>query len=84
MVPTRMITLSCESTVGWYAINMLDGRVSDMMENGLHTVAIEYAFLLTSNLQNFGFAIAGFFHGWFAETMFFFAVLPGADAAERR
>ena len=73
MVPTRMITLSGQSTVGWYAINMLDGRVSDMMENGLHTAAIEYAFLLTSNLQNFGFAIAGFFHGWFAETMFFLA-----------
>ena len=71
MVPTRMITLTGQSTVGWYALNMLDGRVSDMMENGLHTAAIEYAFLLTSNLQNFGFAIAGFFHGWFAETMFF-------------
>jgi len=71
VVPSRMITVAGTSTVGWYTINMLDGETQDMMEDGLHTAAIEYGFLLKSNLQNFGFAIAGFGHGFFAETMFF-------------
>ena len=71
VVPARMIVIDGEPMIGWYEMDMLSGEVVDVNEDGFHVAAIEYAGILSSNLQAWPFAIIGFFHG-FATTTFLF------------
>ncbi|HEY0739402.1 MAG TPA: FixG Ig-like domain-containing protein, partial [Herpetosiphonaceae bacterium] len=45
IVPQRMITIDGTTTVGWWRIDPETGRMTDVMENGLHVAYIEVAFL---------------------------------------
>ncbi len=45
IVPERMITIGESTTVGWWRIDPETGRMTDMMENGLHQAMVEQSYL---------------------------------------
>ncbi|HNS01571.1 MAG TPA: transglutaminase domain-containing protein [Anaerolineae bacterium] len=79
-VPTENVLLDGEPAIGWLQIDMATGEIIDVQENGQHMVAVEYATLLNSSIQEIGFAMAGFAHGFAAYTFAwlggFFAQVP--------
>jgi uncharacterized membrane protein len=83
VVPTASPLLGGEEAIGWLQLDVGTGEVIDVMENGQHMVAVEYATLLNSTIQEIGFAMAGFAHGYAAYTFAwlggFFGALPLQD-----
>ncbi len=79
-VPTENVLIGGEPAIGWLQIDMATGEIIDVQENGQHMVAVEYATLLNSSIQEIGFAMAGFAHGFAAYTFAwlggFFAQVP--------
>ncbi|MEI2691379.1 MAG: transglutaminase domain-containing protein [Anaerolineae bacterium] len=79
-VPTESVLLGGEPAIGWLQIDIATGEIIDVQENGQHMVAVEYATLLNSSIQEIGFAMAGFAHGFAAYTFAwlggFFAQVP--------
>ncbi|HSN77821.1 MAG TPA: transglutaminase domain-containing protein, partial [Anaerolineae bacterium] len=79
-VPTDSVLIGGEPAIGWLQIDMATGEIIDVQENGQHMVAVEYAGLLNSSIQEIGFAMAGFAHGFAAYTFAwlggFFAQVP--------
>ena len=89
-VPTENVLIGGEPAIGWLQIDMATGEIIDVQENGQHMVAVEYATLLNSSIQEIGFAMAGFGHGFAAYTFAwlggFFAqvpIAPGGLAAAK-
>jgi transglutaminase-like putative cysteine protease/uncharacterized membrane protein len=79
-VPTESVLIGGQPAIGWLQIDIATGEIIDVQENGQHMVAVEYATLLNSSIQEIGFAMAGFAHGFAAYTFAwlggFFAQVP--------
>jgi hypothetical protein len=71
VVPTEMVTIDGQETIGWYLMNTINGETIDVMEDGQHTAVIGYVSIMNSSLQEYAFAIIGFFHGFSAYTLSF-------------
>lgn len=81
-VPTAMVQLNGEPAIGWLLMDIVTGQIIDVQENGQHMVAVEYATLLNSSIQEIGFAMAGFAHGFAAYTFAWLGGFFGAIAAD--
>lgn len=81
-VPTAMVQLNGEPVIGWLLMDIVTGQIIDVQENGQHMVAVEYATLLNSSIQEIGFAMAGFAHGFAAYTFAWLGGFFGAIAAD--
>ncbi len=84
IVPAQGISITGKLRYAWFETDALTGETVGVMENGLHTAAIEYAGMLNAGLRTLTAGALGFMVGlWSALTPVLVDKLGGDAAAAR-
>ncbi|NDJ55237.1 MAG: transglutaminase family protein, partial [Chloroflexi bacterium] len=70
IVPQQAVQIGDSTMVGWLQVDMINGEVRDVLENGQHFALISY-FTPFTKLEDLTLAMIGYFHGFAAQGLAF-------------